>query len=75
MNVLEWKCVRRMKRKREEWDSFFVKVEEDAEHVKDSVDRSCFMTQQRCMTQSIVGFYAFLFVFCLGGQVSLDSFN
>ena len=53
--------MRRMKRKMEECDSFFVKVEEDAEHVKDSVDRSCSMIQLRCMTQSIVGFYAFYF--------------
>jgi hypothetical protein len=43
----------------EEWDSFFVKVEEDAEHVKDSVDRSCSMIQSvqvRCMTPSIHSF-------------------
>ena len=51
--------MRRMKRKMEEWDSFFVKVEEDAEHVKDSVDRSCSMIQSvqlRCMTPSIHSF-------------------
>ena len=37
--------MRRMKRKMEECDFLFVKVEEDAEHVKDSVDRSCSMIQ------------------------------
>jgi hypothetical protein len=55
--------VRRVKRKREECDSFIVKVEEDAEHVKDSVDRSCYMIQLRCMTPSIDSFlYLFIIV-------------
>ena len=47
--------MRRMKRKMKEWDSLFVKVEEDA-GVKDSVDRSCSMIQSlqvKCMTPSI----------------------
>jgi hypothetical protein len=45
--------VHHFKNKMEEWDSFFVKGEEDAEHVKDSVDISCFMIQLRCMTPFI----------------------
>ena len=37
----------------DECDFFSVKVEEDAEHVKDNVDRSCSMIRLRCMTPSI----------------------